>query len=567
MINNKKNKTVVKVNGGMNHASTSILRSLNYKPETALAEFIDNSVQSYFDNRKLLPLNYKLKIFIHVSSDKKEIIITDNAAGISDKDLKYALMAGGSIRKNSISSLNEFGIGMKGAAFWFTKTWTIETKAINEDYVKIINMNINEIVKSKNGILDVKITPTKDKNSYTKIILKDCDKSVGRHKNIITLLESIHRNFLGSDIHIQYCYNKAGSIYANHKLKFVRPKYSREIPKFAYQDWLNKYAIDYESNYALKNKPKEVHWKIPIDISFGTEKMKNLYKAKGFVAKLVKSSENRGIYFFRRNKMIQGPVYPGEIYTSERGSGYEYKYIYGEINFDNVNSSITKDSLSISANDMNDFEIKLNSIIKDRNKFHGTSFWDQLRVGIDGYQELINNEKKISIGFKSDELNYRNTGFSLQKQFESIEKNIKDTKINRNPEDPLLLGHRETILTNKEGKVKIEGHYYKVIIKTTWDDDYFDTWLHYQLDRKNKKVYIQISLSHIFFKEFFFNATTSSVGKESIKNGIIILSEFLISSIIYSISVMGVKKADQVLNNLNSILRELPPSELRKKII
>ena len=60
---------------------------------------------------------------------------------------------------------------------------------------------------------------------------------------------------------------------------------------------------------------------------------------------------------------------------------------------------------------------------------------------------------------------------------------------------------------------------------------------------------------------FFFNSATSISGKETIKNGIILLSEFIISSIIYSISVSGIKKADQVLNNLNSILKEIPLSD------
>ena len=37
---------------------------------------------------------------------------------------------------------------MKSAAFWFT-SWTIETKAVNEKFIKIINLDVNTIAKKK----------------------------------------------------------------------------------------------------------------------------------------------------------------------------------------------------------------------------------------------------------------------------------------------------------------------------------------------------------------------------------------------------------------------------------
>ena len=152
-------------------------------------------------------------------------------------------------------------MGMKSAAFWFTESWTIETKAINEKFIKIINLDVDKIAK-KNGRIEVKILPTKETKSYTKIILKNCDKSIGRHKNIISNLESIHRNFLGKDIKIKYCYDNENSDYRNYQLKFVRPIFSREIPKHAYENWLKVFDYDYLSKSAIKNKPQNVYWKI-----------------------------------------------------------------------------------------------------------------------------------------------------------------------------------------------------------------------------------------------------------------------------------------------------------------
>ena len=289
--------------GGMKSESISILRFLNYKPENAIAEFVDNSIQSFFDNKKYLPINHKLEIKIDISRDKKDIIISDNAAGISNKKLEYALQAGSAeIRRvnNRNPGLNEFGMGMKSAAFWFTESWTVETKSINEKFIKIINLDVNKIAR-KNGRIEVKTLPTKETKSFTKIILKNCDKSIGRHKNIISNLESIHRNFLGKDIKIKYSYDNVNSDYKNYQLKFARPIFSREIPKYAYENWLKIFDSDYSSKSAKKNKPQNVYWKIPINIKFGKANDKKLI-ARGFIAKLVSSSEKRGIYYFRRNK-------------------------------------------------------------------------------------------------------------------------------------------------------------------------------------------------------------------------------------------------------------------------
>ena len=88
-------------------------------------------------------------------------------------------------------------------------------------------MDIDEIVKVKNGKIKINTIPNNELKSFTKIILKNCDKSFGIHKNIILFLESIHRNFLSQDIQIKYCYDRPGSEYKNYVLKFTIPKFSR----------------------------------------------------------------------------------------------------------------------------------------------------------------------------------------------------------------------------------------------------------------------------------------------------------------------------------------------------
>ena len=73
----------------------SVLRHLNYKPWFALAEFVDNSIQSFLDYKKELLEADGEDSSLHVdvdvdSTDEGRITIRDNAAGIHRKDFPRA---------------------------------------------------------------------------------------------------------------------------------------------------------------------------------------------------------------------------------------------------------------------------------------------------------------------------------------------------------------------------------------------------------------------------------------------------------------------------------------------
>jgi hypothetical protein len=109
----------------------SVLRHMNYKPWFAMAEFVDNSVQSYVQNQdKLEALHGKdflLKVEIEIErSDETRIIIRDNAAGIASVDFARAFRPAAlpTVR----TGLSEFGMGMKSAACWFAPRWRARTR-------------------------------------------------------------------------------------------------------------------------------------------------------------------------------------------------------------------------------------------------------------------------------------------------------------------------------------------------------------------------------------------------------------------------------------------------------
>jgi len=70
-------------------------KDLNYKLWYAIAEFVDNSTQSYFDNESEINKvkNEKLDVSI-ILENGKSLTIIDNAFGMDDQDLKDLLILG-----------------------------------------------------------------------------------------------------------------------------------------------------------------------------------------------------------------------------------------------------------------------------------------------------------------------------------------------------------------------------------------------------------------------------------------------------------------------------------------
>src|SRR4051812_33692596 len=72
-------------------------RRLDYSPWHAIAEFVDNSTQSYFDNRETLDQQMKSEddkvLTVSIVYDAKAglLRVVDNAIGMSLTDLEHAL--------------------------------------------------------------------------------------------------------------------------------------------------------------------------------------------------------------------------------------------------------------------------------------------------------------------------------------------------------------------------------------------------------------------------------------------------------------------------------------------
>ena len=297
----------------------SLLPHLNYKPWFALAEFVDNSLQSFLDYRDELEQvegkGYRLKVHIELDgTNDGRITIRDNAAGIHLKDYERAFQP--AALPPDRSGLAEFGIGMKSAACWFANYWTVRTSALGEDVERTIAFDTKVIVRDNEEDIIVYERPVVQNKHYTEIILTKLEKfpkgkTIGKIKEH---LASIYRMFIRKNI-LELRFD-------NELLVCLEPK------------------ILFAPFYKTNNEEAKL-WRKDIDFDFGLG-----LRVHGFAAlRETGSTSNAGFALFRRDRLIQGSgdeTYRPE-YIFERPNSFTYQRLFGELHLEGFEVSHTKD--------------------------------------------------------------------------------------------------------------------------------------------------------------------------------------------------------------------------------
>lgn len=302
----------------------SVLRHLNYKPWFAIAEFIDNAVQSYVCNRDaLLALNgpdYKLKVTVRLdTAGPGAIVVTDNAAGISAADFPRAFRAAQVPADRS--GLSEFGMGMKSAACWFAETWSVRTKALGENVERTISFDIRHIVDNRIESLDTTVRNEPSPATYTVVTLRGLHhlpqgRTVAKIKEH---LASIYRMFL-RDGRLELIFNDEPLSYTTAPVLKAAPYSAPGIP-----------TID----------AAPVEWAKQISLDFGRGQ-----RVTGFAAlREVGSTPYAGFALFRRDRLIEGSY--DETYRPsfifKQTNSYQYQRLFGELHVEGFEVSHTKD--------------------------------------------------------------------------------------------------------------------------------------------------------------------------------------------------------------------------------
>lgn len=306
----------------------SVLRHLNYKPWYALAEFIDNALQSSLANIEQLQdlhhQEYRLEVDVRIDTAAPgSIIITDNAAGIAAADFPRAFRP--AHVPTDRSGLSEFGMGMKSAACWFAEMWSVRTKAIGEQVERTVHFNVRHIVDHKIESLktEVRDAGLSSLAHYTVVTLRGLHhipqgRTLGKIKDH---LASIYRMFLRDGRMI---------------LKFNGEKLNHAVPSILK-------AIPYAAPGvpASVDSSAPVTWRKEIQLDFGRGQ-----SVRGFAAlREVGSTPFAGFALFRRDRLIEGShddtYRPSYIF--KQTNSYPYQRLFGELHVEGFDVSHTKD--------------------------------------------------------------------------------------------------------------------------------------------------------------------------------------------------------------------------------
>jgi hypothetical protein len=299
-----------------------VLSNLNYAPWYALAEYVDNALQSADANSRILNDSepaYKLRVDISYDDrDGGTISILDNAAGIARRDFDRAFRAAETPPDRT--GLSEFGMGMKSASIWFARNWTVSTTSVGDPHVYSIDFDMQAVLANNLEQLTVSTAAAVETEHFTRIELRNLNqflrgRTLGKVRDH---LREIYRDFLRSgalDLSV-----------AGQQMSFSEP----ELLKAA--------------DYRLPEQTRTddfIEWRKQIHFV-----VQQRLVVDGWAGLRAEGKTNgTGFSLFRRGRVILGtgdtPYRPARIFG--QGNSYRSQRLIGEFQIEGLSVSHTKD--------------------------------------------------------------------------------------------------------------------------------------------------------------------------------------------------------------------------------
>lgn len=486
----------------------NVYRNLSNKPWYALAEFVDNALQSFEANKRRIKKidgeNLICKIEITINAGK-EIIIRDNAGGIADTDFIRAFEPAN--RPEDDGGLSEFGMGLKVASIWFADKYVVRTSAIDEPVIKEVTFDLAEVVKYEMEELTVKETAASRDLHFTEVLLTQLSANAptGNSRQLAKIkshLASIYRIFLRMN-RLELFVNGEPLSYENPKI-LTAPKW---------------------------NDPDgdSIKWKREVKIEFGK------YKVKGFVALLeTMKQEHAGLSLFRRGRVIQG----------SHDEKYRHKLINGS-------SGSPRDKRLFGELELTGFEVSF-----EKGQFIGNRDFDAIF-------KLISDDlkdKDFPLLQQADKYRKKAT-YSAKDTAHSLAKSLRKEAANQKRPVTLSLPtappkFRKANLDPKKvidagiWEAKFDGHVYCVHLKITHSAQ--DNKLYYidpveKPEKDRTIIKARLNMEHAFFK------AKESRRKEETLEAITKMVQSLVLAEVYGPSI-GLKNEGVLRQAINSIL-------------
>lgn len=176
-------------------------RRMAYEIWYALAEFVDNSTQSYADNKAALDEAYakegerlEVRITYERKGDEPLFRIVDNAMGMNYTDLERALKVANP-PDNPVGRCR-YGMGMKTASCWIGNKWIIVTKKLGETTEYTVEVDVRKIENNDPSLKTSVVENLRPEDHYTRLEIYEHNREFkGRTINKIkSYLKSMYRS-------------------------------------------------------------------------------------------------------------------------------------------------------------------------------------------------------------------------------------------------------------------------------------------------------------------------------------------------------------------------------------
>ena len=286
-------------------------KNQSYKIESAFAEFIDNSTQSFFTNRGELEKIGQTSVKIDIEIYPEYIKIVDNAFGMEMDEFQRASKLNSPPEDRSGRS--EKGMGLKTAATCLGSFWSVETTQLHSKNKYIIEMDVDDISINAPDKIDADKYECYDNEHFTSIFIKNLNKKITPHK-IQTLTRTL------SEI------------------------YAIDIRNGDLELTINKVPVKYEAPKLWINAENNSEYKVTFDREIIVDQQK--YSFDGWIGiRETGDTEFSGINIFRKDRVIKMHYRPTNLVG--KSNSFSYQRIIGEVYLkgNNWEPSYTKDEL------------------------------------------------------------------------------------------------------------------------------------------------------------------------------------------------------------------------------
>jgi hypothetical protein len=314
----------------------SSYKRLAYTPWHAIAEFVDNSTQAYFNNQAVLdaiapPGERPLTVKIEYSGVNDILRVTDNAIGMSYDELQRALIV--ARPPTNTSGRSKYGMGLKTAACWIGNLWTVRTKKYGETLEHTVTVDVEKISEGDNDLPYFSREGLPEGEHYTVIeITKHNREFKGRTLNKVS-------QFLSSMYRQDFRNNTLSLFWQGKQLEWI--------------EFNSRLLLDREG------RPHEDTFEFSITGTDGVEK-----KVKGWVGILQSGSRaNAGFSILHSGRVVKGwpdSWRPSTLYGQEQGSNdLVNQRLVGEVHLDDFDVSHTKDDILWLGDELDQVEDKI----------------------------------------------------------------------------------------------------------------------------------------------------------------------------------------------------------------